>query len=268
MRGRDIARRAFTITNAEGEGRVPDRRREAEKGNRQNGTAGDRIVAGSSPSYHPARFARPPGGAMGIEDQKQLRIDGMSGSAFRRFQAGRPDHERWELVAGTPIMMTPPTITHNRIAGNLERLLNDALMAHDPARVATQRPGVEIASGDYRPEPDVGVIDADFAAGQRFVDRVYLLAEIASATDDVQVPGTQRSWIDVKRDLYLAHAHCDAVLIIEQDRMDVRLDVKTETGWCSQRPGPGGELALPAFGLRCHVEDLYEGTPLRPRRHA
>jgi len=29
---------------------------------------------------------------------------------FRAFQNRRPDHERWELLVGVPMMMTPPTI--------------------------------------------------------------------------------------------------------------------------------------------------------------
>ena len=64
----------------------------------------------------------------------------MSGAEFRVFQDARPDHERWELVAGVPMMMTPPTIAHNHIAGNLERLLNSCLERYAPSLVATQRP--------------------------------------------------------------------------------------------------------------------------------
>src|SRR5947209_997461 len=129
----------------------------------------------------------------------------MSGSEFRGFQESRPDHERWELVAGVPMMMTPPPIAHNRIAGNLERLLNNALDRFDSSRLATQRPGIELGSIAYRPEPDVGVIDANYTAGQRFVDRANLLAEIVSATDDFPVPGMGGRWIDVKREIYLSH---------------------------------------------------------------
>jgi hypothetical protein len=53
--------------------------------------------------------------------------------------------------------------------------------------MAVQRPGIELGSGDYRPEPDVGVIDADYGENQRFVERAYLLAEIVAGSDDVGV---------------------------------------------------------------------------------
>jgi Uma2 family endonuclease len=192
----------------------------------------------------------------------------MSGAAFRAFQARRPDHERWELIEGVPVMMTPPTIAHNRIAGNLERLLNEALARHNPSRLANQRPGIELRSGgDYKPEPDVGVIDAAYEVGQRFVERAYLLAEIISDTDDFLVPGTGEPWINVKRRIYLDHESCETVLIIAQDRIEVRLDVRTPAGWRSETlVGAEAELALPSFGLRCLLGDLYAGTPLQPRR--
>ena len=68
----------------------------------------------------------------------------MTGAQFRSFQETRPDHERWELVKGIPIMMVPPTISHQRIADNLTRLLNDALARQDPTRFAVSASGVEL----------------------------------------------------------------------------------------------------------------------------
>ena len=190
----------------------------------------------------------------------------MSGSEFRSFQERRPDRERWELVAGVPMMMTPPTIAHNRIASNLEGLLNRALDLHDPSRIAVRRPGIELGSGDYRPEPDIGIIDADYGENQRFVERAYLLAEIVSGSDDVAVPGTQERWIDVKREIYLAHAACEALLIVQQGRIEARVDIRTANGWKSSIiSGPAAELNLPLFGLKCSLAELYEGTPHQPR---
>ncbi|WP_316193511.1 Uma2 family endonuclease [Bradyrhizobium sp. SZCCHNRI1029] len=187
----------------------------------------------------------------------------MSTSEFRSFQARRPDHERWELVGGVPMMMTPPTIAHNQIASNLERLLNDALARHAPAWLAAQRPGLDLGADDFRPEPDVGVIDANYGAGQRFVDNAYLLAEIVSDTDEVIVPGTDRRWIEVKRELYRTHPHCQAVLVIAQHRMEVALDLKVEGMWTPPLlQGGATKLSLRDFGLTCRVADLYERTPV------
>jgi Uma2 family endonuclease len=190
----------------------------------------------------------------------------MSGAEFRAFQARRPDHERWELLGGVAMMMTPPTIAHNQIASNLERLLNQGLSHHTPSLLATQRPGLDLGEGDDRPKPDVGIIEADYDAGQRFVEKAFLLAEVVSDTDEMIVPGTDRCWIDVKRDLYRSHAHCAAVLVIAQDRMEAELDLETEAGWTSSiLQGAEAELSVPAFGLRCSLADLYARTPLQPR---
>jgi Uma2 family endonuclease len=190
----------------------------------------------------------------------------MSGSEFRSFQERRPNRERWELVAGVPMMMTPPTIAHNRIASNLEGLLNRALDLHDPSRMAVQRPGIELGSGDYRPEPDIGVIDADYGENQRFVERAYLLAEIVSGSDDVAVPGTKERWIDVKREIYLAHAPCEALLIVQQGRIEAEVDIRTTGGWKRTIiSGPTAELNLPPFGLKCSLAEIYVGTPHQPR---
>lgn len=190
----------------------------------------------------------------------------MTGPEFRAFQDTRPDHERWELIAGVPIMMVPPTIIHNRVASNFEHLLNEALEKHDPSRIALPRSGLELDAGNYKPEPDVYVIDADFIAGQRFADGAYLLAEVVSSTDDVRVPGTRRPWIEVKREIYLAQAKCEAVVIIQQDTIEAHVDVRTATGWQSETlSGAEAELILPGFGLRCRLKALYARTPLQPR---
>lgn len=191
----------------------------------------------------------------------------LSAREFRSFQESRPDDERWELIAGVPVMMAPAFIVHNRIGDTMTRILNEALAVHDPDRVALQRIGVELGNeGAYRPEPDFAVFDADFEVKQRFVDRVYLLGEVVSGTDEQKVPGTGRPWIEVKRELYRQHAPCLAVVILEQERIEARVDVREPDGWRSETlTGPDARLALPAFGLDCRLAALYKGTPLVPR---
>ena len=39
----------------------------------------------------------------------------LSIEAFRSWLESRPDGEHWELIAGVPMMMAPPTHDHQRI---------------------------------------------------------------------------------------------------------------------------------------------------------
>jgi Uma2 family endonuclease len=200
----------------------------------------------------------------------------MSGAEFRSFQETRPDNERWELIKGIPVMMVPPLIAHQRIAGNLDRLLNDALAKHNPTRIAVQASGVELGTvvletfgDDYRPEPDVMVLDADFEPRQRFVERAYLIAEIVSDTDHRSVPGEKEPWIAIKRRLYLAHPPCEAVLLVDPLRLEIGVDLRVGAGWAHTDMTRLDEpLNIPSCGLKCLVADVYEGTPLNPRRVA
>lgn len=187
---------------------------------------------------------------------------------FRSWIESRPDEERWELIDGAAILMTLPTLAHQRIASNLEWLLNDALEAHDPSRLALQRLGIDLkpAMDNYQPEPDVAVVDAEFAPGQRYVQRFYLAAEVISATDNRKERKDDTVWAEKKRAVYRDHPSCTCVLVIEQDRPEVRLDVRTEAGWASRTLRDFEDvLDLPALGLTCRVADLYKGTPLGRR---
>jgi Uma2 family endonuclease len=115
---------------------------------------------------------------------EQLERPRMEVGAYRTWSALRPDTERWELIDGVPVMMTPPTMRHQRIASNLEQLLNAALDRIGSPRQSFQRIGVNLDVEHYDPEPDVAVVDRPAASDQRYSDRVYLAAEVISDSDD------------------------------------------------------------------------------------
>jgi len=192
-----------------------------------------------------------------------LRAPRMSVELFRSFVEGRPDEEHWELINGVAMMMAPPTLAHQRIASNLERLLLDALESHAPTMTAFQAIGIKLgpAVQDYDPQPDVVVTDNASAEkpGERYANRFYLVAEIVSSSD--------RSHVESKREVYKLHESCNCILTVQQDRFEVRIDLRTDTNWSEQvLKLPDDLLALPAFGLSCKLADLYRGTPLMPRR--
>lgn len=192
-----------------------------------------------------------------------LRTPRMSVELFRGFVEGRPDEEHWELIDGVAMMMAPPTLAHQRIASNLERLLLDALESHAPTMTAFQAIGINLgpAVKDYDPEPDVVITDNASAEkpGERYANCFYLVAEIVSSSD--------RSHIESKREVYKLHDSCSCILTVQQDRFEVRIELRTDSGWSEQVLQQADDLlALPAFGLRCKLADLYRGTPLMPRQ--
>ena len=167
---------------------------------------------------------------------------GMSAQEFRTFQERQPDGQRWELVAGVPVMMTPPKVNHQKIAWNLTRLLNEALAVHDPSLIAVFPPGIDLGLGSevlpglgkalsYVPEPDVAVIGDDPDPDARIVGAARLLAEVVSSTDEVAPLRGGRPWIDVKAALYRQHAPCRAVLVVEQERGAARLRERIDETW-------------------------------------
>jgi hypothetical protein len=99
----------------------------------------------------------------GMAGAARRKVAPLSVAAFRAWLQSRPDEERWELIDGVAMMMAPPTRDHQRIASNLERLLNDALELPRPTLSAYQRVGLDLGAvaENYDPEPDVAVIDAN-----------------------------------------------------------------------------------------------------------
>lgn len=179
----------------------------------------------------------------------------LSVASFRAWLTSRPDEERWELIEGVPMMMAPPNRRHQRIASNLESLLNAALKRHDPKFAAYQAIGVNIVSSiPYDPEPDVTVVREDENSDPRYVDRFYLAAEILSDSD--------KGIIDGKCDIYRTHPSCTCILLVRQDRAEIIVDRRTADGWSSRVLSADGELKLPEFGLACSVRDIYRDTPL------
>src|SRR6266545_7517068 len=148
----------------------------------------------------------------------------LSVASFRTWLASRPDEEHWELIEGVPMMMTPLNRRHQRIASNLESLLNAALKRHDPMFVAYHDIGVNIVSTvPYDPEPDVAVIREDENPDPRYAERCYLVAEVLSESD--------KGVIESKRDIYRAHACCTCILLVRQDRAEIIVDRRTADGW-------------------------------------
>jgi Uma2 family endonuclease len=189
----------------------------------------------------------------------QRKIAPLPVAVFRSWVELRPDEEHWELIDGVATMMAPPTRDHQRIASNLERLLNDAIerlpQPRLPPVAAYQRIGVNLEPmvEDYDPEPDVAIVEVGLGSDPRYADRFFLVAEVVSLSDEPKIEG--------KREVYKRHPDCECVLVIRQDRYEVSVDLRTQGGWAREAlVAPDDRLSLPAFGLQCSLEDIYKGT--------
>jgi Uma2 family endonuclease len=186
---------------------------------------------------------------------------------FLSFLRSRPDEERWELIGGVPMMVAPPTIRHQRIASNLERLLNDALRRRRPTWRADREIGLVLeAFGYYRPEPEIAVVDTDLDEEETYAKRFYLVAEVISSRDETPYDNSDKSLIDIKLGFYKAHEHNRCIIVIRQDRIEVGLHVRRQDGTWPDEPvvltSADDVIAIDEIGQVGAVGDLYRGTSL------
>jgi Uma2 family endonuclease len=179
---------------------------------------------------------------------------------FHAFRDERPKEEKWELIDGVPIMMPPPTLVHQRIADNLNQLLNAHLREAKPEWRAVRDAGVWLKGDEkYNPEPDVVIIDAIIALGQVYAQRFYLTAEVLSGSDKKPVMAAKLRY-------YQDHAHNRCVLLVRQDRVGAEQHIRQDNTWRLRRlAGATSRLDIPDVGVIGCLGDLYEATPLEPR---
>ncbi|MCJ2090944.1 Uma2 family endonuclease [Methylobacterium sp. J-072] len=191
--------------------------------------------------------------------------------SFQDFVAARPDEEKWELVAGRFLMQAQPSIDHQIIAGNLNRLLTDGIERLRLGRISVQNPAI-----DLRPTleghvyvPDVAIIDADeVEPGRNVVSACFLAVEILSPSDRRRPAGMKSQKIAIKLAGYEALPTCEAVLLVEQRAFDATLSERNGSGWVRRRmTNPDDRLVIASAGLDCRLGDVYARTTLaRARR--
>lgn len=181
----------------------------------------------------------------------------MDEARFLKFLEARGEDERWELIEGEPIqMMHPPSLKHQIIGQNFERLLNDALEAQASKLFAIREIGLAIAhKPTFRPQADVAVIDEEHGDNPFFAERFHLVAEVLSASNT-------REYISTKRLHYAEHGDCLYVLILSQTDRAVEVWSRA-SGWQGRvYRSPDDRIDLPEFGFSCFLRDLYARTDL------
>jgi Uma2 family endonuclease len=190
--------------------------------------------------------ARPVSGTMDVDE-------------FMGFLEMRPKEERWHLIEGSAVMMSPPSLAHQRIALNLCELLNRSFAAQHSDlyayhEIAIRVPGVV----NFQPEPDV-VVAPGTAGYELYTEHFRLVAEILS-------PSNTRREIGLKLRRYREAPDNLYAVVIEPRELLVEIHAKTHNWQPAILKSAGDPIEMPELGLRCRVADLYRGTPLDPQR--
>lgn len=176
---------------------------------------------------------------------------------FLDFYMTRPDEERWQLVDGLPMMMTPPTFDHQKIGKRLLNLLDEALAKNRPDLEAFYEMGVRLPGADgFYATPDIIVVRAD-ALFERYANTYFLVAEMIS-------PSNTTEMIDRKIELCQMQPDNLYCLVVDQKSVHATLYAR-ESGWArADLHSLDDTLALPAFGFEARLSQIYKGTPLAP----
>ena len=179
------------------------------------------------------------------------RDDRMSVPDYRAWVAGRPDDERWELLDGEPVLMSPPTERHQTIVSNLIRRLGDLA----DVRGCRVVPGIAVVSrdmDDFAPIPDV-VVRCGPMLPDGYASDPVLVAEVLS-------PSTMSADRGRKTDFYRAVESLQVFLIVYQDEPRVEVWRRQEgDAWRKQALGLDGAIELPEFGGALPVATVFAG---------
>lgn len=192
--------------------------------------------------------------------------DRLSADGFMAFLEPRPEHERWELFDGVAVMQANASLTHQVIASSIARLIDDALMRQNSTWTAIAHGMVDLSSvlADNLFIPDVLVLDMEgIEPLQHYTSECIMAVEIVSPSDRRRMGRGLNRKIEVKTERYRALPRCEAVLIVEQDRMDATLHLRGQDGWSDRHiVDPDEEVAIPLVGLVCRLRDFYLRTSL------
>ncbi|SFL23073.1 Uma2 family endonuclease [Methylobacterium pseudosasicola] len=177
----------------------------------------------------------------------------MGCAEFKRWAEGRPDAERWELLDGEPVLMSPPRERHQAIVANLIRRIGDLA----DGKGCRAMPGLGIVSpaqDDFVPIPDV-VVRCGPPLPDGYAEDPLLVAEVLS-------PSTMSLDRGRKIDFYRTVPSLKVLLIVYSDEVRVELWRREAEDWGVQALGLDGSLALPELDGTVPVRDIYRGLAI------
>lgn len=178
----------------------------------------------------------------------------MNVTAFMDMIARFPEEERWELLEGEPVLMSPQSERHQRVQRNLWRSLDDLAVKRGCLALA----GLGLLSekvDDDAPIPDVVVRCGPPVEGGYARDPL-LVAEVLS-------PSTMTWDRGGKVEFFQSIPSLQAILLFYQDEVRVEAWLRERAEWQREvRQGRAAKLDLPALGGSVTLAEIYADIPL------
>ena len=181
------------------------------------------------------------------------------------FQDWQPPAElaqrRWELVDGEPVCMSPPSVDHGAIQGELARLISNGLMTHRPACRMIVTPGVipRVRSDVNERVPDLGVVCGPFRSA-RTLDDPVLLIEILSPSNEAKTRSNVWAYASIPGVL--------EILLVSSTSIAAELFRRNADGDWPPAPlllADGAELGLESIGITFLLRAAYRTSSLAKR---
>jgi Uma2 family endonuclease len=175
---------------------------------------------------------------------------------FDRWHAQQP--ERWEFIAGVPVMMAPGSNNHSTIKGNIFAVLR-ARLAGSPCRAFVDGP--EVKSRKLSAIPDVVVTcrAVDGLSGE--VREPVVIVEVLSPWSERDDTG--RKW----------HGYCvipslQHYLVVSQEGRFVTVHTRTGASSFEERIYQDDVIDLPAIGVSLTLDEIYENVAFEAEAEA
>ena len=158
-----------------------------------------------------------------------------------------------EYIAGEVFAMAGGTLEHSRLAGQLARMLGNALEGQ-PCRVLTADARVRIEAVDVDTYPDLSVVCGPPEASKTDSHALLnptLLVEVLSESSEAYDRGLKASY-------YRQIPSLRAYLLVAQDRPALELHVRQADGrWVILEAGQGQRLAIRPLEIELEVDAIY-----------
>lgn len=169
---------------------------------------------------------------------------------FDRWNAEQP--ERWEFIAGVPVMMAPASLPHTLIKGSIFAALRQKLVG-TPCHTLVD--GAEVRSYRFAAIPDVLVACGELDQRSPTIAEPVVLVEVMSPSSERD--DTQRKWQGYCLIPSLRH-----YLVVAQDSCFVTLHSRTGPSSFAEDVYQDGVIELSAIGVSLSIDEIYDGVTL------